>query len=533
MKNFILPIIDIPHSKENRLRDSLSEKYNSQIPTNVILDKTVCGIGATYAEITDKGRSSIIIEPNVPVIKDKARKHKLEKGIEILAIYDDIKKPEIKRFLLKKTTNKKKILTTPEGFKKLRDVATDPKNDIDIYEEYFCLFDECEKVTQDVKYRKRISQPFYDFFEFVDKALVSATPLEIRHPKVKSEGFRILKIKPDYSYQEDLKLIVTNTFILNVAQELYSLKDSECVCIFFNSTKGIHDVIQEAGITNYKIFCSEDAQEKFLKLDITNTEPEFSMPVAKYNFFTSRFYSAFDIELKNIFADIIILTDFKSAAHSMIDPWTEAIQIQGRFRDVIIDEKRYKSLTHITNLKDDFKVKTPSEIEGRITVFKRNYELLKEELNKTENENQVKAILEDIEGLKYKDLLDEHGNINYFSVDNLYDDERVKGYYTNEKTLLQAYIDKEFFNVKFENRINPYTIETIEKDYRAAKGISKVQATINIIKSRESIDELKPNLCKVYKGAEVIIRALEKIGEEIIKRYGYEFSVIKKKTCSI
>lgn len=529
MKKFILPVENIPHSKENRLTDSLSEKYDSQIPTNVILDKTVCGIGATYAEITDKKRNSIIIEPNVPVIKDKARKHENDPETEILAIYKGINKPEIKRFLSKETTNKKKILTTPEGFKKLRDVALNPKNDIDIYKEYFCLFDECEKITQDVGYRKRISQPFYDFFEFEEKALVSATPLEIRHPRMKADNFRILKVKPDYDYRENLRLIVTNTFMKDVATELHSLKNSEGVCIFFNSTKGIHDVIQESGITDYKVFCSEDAQEKFLELDITKTEPEFSLPVAKYNFFTSRFYSAFDIELKNIFTDVIMLTDFKSAVHSMIDPWTEAIQIQGRFRDVIKDDKRYKSLTQITNLKDDFTVKTPAEISERIKVFERNYKLLKDELDKTENENTINAIIEDIKQLKYTDLLDEHGNINHFSIDNLYDDERVKSYYVNEKTLLQAFKDKAFFDVEFENRINPYIIEAIEKDYHAAKGISKVEATINIIKSRDSIDELKPNLCKVYKGAEVIIRALEKIGEEVIERYGFELNVIKKK----
>ena len=169
MKKFILPVENIPHSKENRLTDSLSEKYDSQIPTNVILDKTVCGIGATYAEITDKKRNSIIIEPNVPVIKDKARKHENDPETEILAIYKGINKPEIKRFLSKETTNKKKILTTPEGFKKLRDVALNPKNDIDIYKEYFCLFDECEKITQDVGYRKEFLNRFMIFLNLRKK----------------------------------------------------------------------------------------------------------------------------------------------------------------------------------------------------------------------------------------------------------------------------------------------------------------------------------------------------------------------------
>ncbi len=40
--------------------------YGENIPTNVILDKTLTGVGATYCEIHAK-RNSIIIEPNVPV----------------------------------------------------------------------------------------------------------------------------------------------------------------------------------------------------------------------------------------------------------------------------------------------------------------------------------------------------------------------------------------------------------------------------------------------------------------------------------
>ena len=44
--------------------------YGEYIPTNVILDKTLTGVGATYCEIHSK-RNSIIIEPNVPVIQCK------------------------------------------------------------------------------------------------------------------------------------------------------------------------------------------------------------------------------------------------------------------------------------------------------------------------------------------------------------------------------------------------------------------------------------------------------------------------------
>jgi len=51
----------IPLGKGQRLADVFPEG----IPTNTIVNKTVCGIGATTLEIQTK-RHSIIVEPNVP-----------------------------------------------------------------------------------------------------------------------------------------------------------------------------------------------------------------------------------------------------------------------------------------------------------------------------------------------------------------------------------------------------------------------------------------------------------------------------------
>ena len=59
------------------------------------------------------------------------------------------------------------------------------------------------------------------------------------------------------------------------------------------------------------------------------------------------------------------------------------------------------------------------------------------------------AILEDLEKIKYTELLDKEGKINYFSVDNLYNEERVKGYYTSARNLHEAYEGTEHFNVNF------------------------------------------------------------------------------------
>jgi hypothetical protein len=43
------------------------------IPSNIILNKTITGIGATYTEIKSQ-RNSVIVEPNRPVIKGSVLK---------------------------------------------------------------------------------------------------------------------------------------------------------------------------------------------------------------------------------------------------------------------------------------------------------------------------------------------------------------------------------------------------------------------------------------------------------------------------
>jgi hypothetical protein len=55
-------------SKGQYLKDIMPE-----IPTNTIIYKTLTGIGATTLEM-ESARNSIIMEPNVPVIKGKKQK---------------------------------------------------------------------------------------------------------------------------------------------------------------------------------------------------------------------------------------------------------------------------------------------------------------------------------------------------------------------------------------------------------------------------------------------------------------------------
>lgn len=510
------------------LLDALKRVGYKMIPTNTILNKTLTGLGATHSEIHSK-RNSIIIEPNVPVILGK-----LNDNEHLEAVYEKCTPHTIGKYL-QMDISYKKVLTTPESFHKIRKAAT--KLNINIYKDYFCLFDECEKLTQDIDYRRKISQPIYDFFKFEQKALVSATPLEMSHSEFERQGFQLLKIVPDYDYKKNLELIVTNSYYKRLRIVLDNLQDSKHICIFFNVTDGIGDLIDNLKVTDYKVFCSQKSVEKLKKRGITNAYEQIVYPLAKYNFFTCRFYSALDIMNGKHKPDILMLTDLRTAQWTMIDPFTEAIQIQGRFRKKGKNDITYNSLTHITTIDPDIRVRSKEEIKNRIDQSIVNYNLLKEQ--QETNEFKQKAILEDMESLKYQDLIDERGEINPFSIDNLYNEERVRAYYQSATALYQAYLATGFFNVTYNNVTECVGEDDIERLNNTKVAIGQREQLVNLIVRMEewfsvgkiTFEEKQEflNLIRKQPEGDYVLSAYNKIGKDAIVSAEYKKSLIDKK----
>lgn len=512
------------------LLDALKRIGHSMIPTNCILNKTLTGLGATHSEIHSK-RSSIIIEPNVPVILGK-----LDENENLEAVYAKCTPYNLKKYL-QMDIQYKKIITTPESFKKIRKAAEELH--ISIYKSFFCLFDECEKVTQDIDYRRKIAQPIYDFFQFEHKAFVSATPLPMSHPEFERQGFQMIKVEPDFDYRKDLTLIVTNSYYRWLNIVLDHLKDSKHICIFFNVTDGIAELISNLGITDYKVFCSQDSVNKLLKLGMVNAYSQITYPLAKYNFFTCRFYSALDIHMGKYKPDIIMLTDLRTANWTMIDPFTEAIQIQGRFRRRGQDDVTYNSLTHISTVNPDLIPCSKEEISSKVDQFCANYKMLKEAHDAELDEFKKKAILEDMRGLKYQDLIDERGEINPFSVDNLYNEERVRSYYQSAEALYQAYIDTGFFNVTFLNVSDCVGEDDMERLTSTKVQIDQRKIILQLIirieewflsgKINYEEKEQQLNFFKQHPEGNYILSAYEKIGKDAIVSAEYKRCLIDRK----
>lgn len=417
-------------------------------PTNYIIEKIEPGIGATYAELECK-RHSVIVEPNVPVIIGKTE------GTDYLGIYEKTTPKNITDYLRNDKYIPKKLVTTPEGYKK-KLIPTFQKLGIDWHKEYFCLYDECEKLIQDTGYRPTIR--IKDFFDYERKAYVSATPLGTRNRKFLTGGFKWLRIVPNYDYKKEASLIITRGFERTLREELNRLLPiSKCICIFYKTTDGIAAIIQKLladGLIkdgDYKVFCSDKSVKKLKGMELHHTHDYLELPLAKLNFFTSRFFSAVDIEIRKL-AYILVLTNYKQANHSMIDPFTEAVQIQGRFRNKLDGDRRYNSLTFIANTNDELKIKSDEEVETEITTKLTTYASIKERYDNATNETERKAIQKDLKKLSFNEFLDDDNELTEEVIDHVFNEERVKSYYRAPGSVVDAYNETGHF--RFTRLVN-------------------------------------------------------------------------------
>lgn len=415
-----------------------------EIPSNVILNKVMTGCGATTLEI-NAARHSIIIEPNVPVIIGKKSQHNF-----LFAVYEGTTREDVKAYLAGEEDGYRKIITTPEGFDK-KVLPAMYELGIPVYEEYFLLFDECEKPIQDVGYRGDIYLPVEDFFKFKGKAMVSATPIIPSDPRFEKQGFEMLRIVPTYDYCKDLKVVITNNTV-RVLRELLERyrKAGEKVCIFFNSTDTTWSLIQTLKLQGRcKVFCSEKSVRKLKREGFAEVSDNLT-ELAEVNFFTSRFYSAVDIKL-DYQPNVIVLTDVFQASYSMIDPQTEVVQAIGRFRNGVA------KLHHVTNtcnqLESLSRETLIQQLESKEAIYNKVAAI------STANEIEKGALMEAIEGMEYKRFVTREGKRNWFMWDNAWEDEKIKAYYKYPSTVKAAYK-----SAPFHVEIIPFSVAITDED---------------------------------------------------------------------
>lgn len=488
----------------------LSDVMN-EIPTNTILNKVMTGCGATTLEI-NAARHSIIIEPNVPVIIGKKAQHDF-----LFAVYEGTTRDDVKAYLAGEEDGYRKIITTPEGFDK-KVLPAMYELSIPVYEDYFLLFDECEKPIQDVGYRGDIYLPVEDFFKFKGKAMVSATPIIPSDPRFEEQGFEMIRIVPTYDYCKDLTVVITNNTVrvLRVLLERYR-KAGEKVCIFFNSTDTTLSLIQTLKLQGHcKVFCSEKSVRKLKREGFAEVSDNLT-ELAEVNFFTSRFYSAVDIVL-DYQPNVIILTDIFHAPYSMIDPQTEVVQAIGRFRNGVA--KAY----HITNTSNKLE-SLPREtllqqLESQEAIYNKVAAI------PTENEIEKVALLGAVEGMDYKRFVTRDSKRNYFMWDNAWEDEKIRGYYKYPSMVKAAYADAPFHTKIVKHNVDITDEDRLRREQAGLKSTSSLwrETMGQLSKLQEANPNAEPSYMLDELGEEysTMVKAFMTLGAKRIEALGYD-----------
>lgn len=352
--------ISIPYRDRNLKFDEILEKnkFGGLIPSNYFINKVRPIFGATHCELNAL-RNSIIIVGYISVMEVK--QNDAEK-YPICIVNGNIKDEEIIDYILDVQNSFNKIMVTPESFGRLINILK--RIDKDYREKYFLLYDECEKLVQHGIFRPKLQLPLDEFFKFQRKTLITATPLIPSDPRFETERFRLLEFIPIFNYRKDLKLITTTNLRTSFRNQLKLYRDNRPVFIFTNCKKSILYGTQLEKIkSDYKVFCAEDLDKDFFQEEgVENVEYSVKhQQYAKYNFFTSRFFSAVDMYLpRNVKPHIIILTDLPNGRHSIINPFTDAVQIQGRVRT------GFQTITHITKLFQYRDELSDGEINGEV-----------------------------------------------------------------------------------------------------------------------------------------------------------------------
>ena len=409
-----------------------------EIPTNCILSKRIPGCGATTLELmTD--RNSIIIVPNVPVINSKENKKPYPKGV-----YEDVDANEVVTYL--KENSQYKIMTTPESFPKVKKACE--MCGLNIYTDFFLLDDECHQLVKDVDYREDIVKPMDDFFRFERKALVSATPIGFSDPRFKS--FSTINISADYDYQQKIQVIHTYSIAKTVREYLESHKDNK-VCIFFNSVDGIYSLIDQLDLKNVAtVYCAYKSCKNLKKhYDFTNAYDVWSADTMKsVNFFTARFYTAFDLELKQEKPDLLMITDPFISPYTILDVDTDCIQICGRFRNGI------SSATHIYRTNEEIIAKTREQLEWEISGHEFAFRTIQSLYNSTDSKELRYGLGEAFETLPFRTYLNPDLTKNWFRIDNEIHDQLALAKYKFIGQLDMAYENCHYFIPTFDYK--PY-----------------------------------------------------------------------------
>ena len=192
------------------------------------------------------------------------------------------------------------------------------------------------------------------------------------------------------------------------------------------------------------VYCAPKSRSKLKnEYGFTNAYTEWSAEtMKKYNFFTGRFYTAFDLEL-DYKPDLVMITDPYNAEYTMLDIDTDCIQICGRFRNGI------NSATHIYRVNPEIVVKSREQMEWEISAHEFAYQTIQTLYNSAENKESRFAFGAVLETLPFRKFQYPDFTKNWFAIDNDINEVLVHNQYQSDILITEWYKDCHFFNPTF------------------------------------------------------------------------------------
>lgn len=499
------------------------------IESNTILCKTLTGLGATYSEIK-ADRDSIIIEPNQPAIVGKC-KSTVHKNDNLFGVMQKVTTDDVVDYLERTIAEKKriKILSTPESFYKVKNAFEEIEENI--YVRCFMLLDECQKYVQDNDYREDITLPIEDFFRFDNKAMVSATPILPSDPLFEEQEFSLVQIVPDYDYRKEISILHTNNALealkVTIPQIQKAQTEPRSICFFINSTDMIYQLMQKLGIVEESaVFCATKSVDKLKRKGFKNAYENWDKSnMKRYNFFTSRFYTALDIELEEK-PDVVFVTEPYFSEYTVIDPCTDVVQSIGRFR------KGTSTNWHIVCTHSGFPIRTKEGIAEYLKASEYAYKTIQNLYETATTLEYRNAMRNALDVLPFKRML-HNGKTDHFAIDNYIDEEMVKSSYNNIEMLIERYAQSGMFNIERKPSLKYQfgesdRLKLVSKSNDIKEVRKQIVSILETLKNDMDSQLVQSHIAELRQVDSFIVEAYEKVGKEIIELHNYSRKKIKE-----
>lgn len=342
---------------------------------------------------------------------------------------------------------------------------------------------------------------------------------------------QIVEIQPTFEYKRPISIVQTNNVLEALKVILPQIKVQQeqprSICLFANSVDMIHQLISKLGIIDESaVFCAEKSVEKLKKKGVKRAyehwDIKHKMP---YMHFSSRFYTAVDVELEEQ-PDIIFITEPYFAEYTIIDPCTDAVQAIGRFRNGT------SFAIHIVNTNENYPVRTKTGIMEYLKGCRDAYKTIKnlyECATSSESRDAYKAAL-DI--LPYNRML-KNSKTNHFAIDNYIDEALVKSAYNNIDSVVNRYRESSLFLPELTQPLfykfgDKERLSLMDKNCSIKESRKRIVEILESLKDDRASPLAQSLISDIRQVDAFIIDAYDTVGKEVIELNNYSFKKIKE-----